>query len=65
MREAIRDKENYKHKYCNIIVNVDFDVQYCIIGIDSLIKNVVPQRPVPVMYIFSISILYVCNIFIN
>lgn len=34
-----RDKENYKHNYCNLILNVDFDMQYCIIGIDSLIKN--------------------------
>jgi len=35
-----RDKNEYKHKYCNIIKNYDFDRQYCIIGIDSLIKNI-------------------------
>jgi glycosyltransferase involved in cell wall biosynthesis len=34
----LRD-ETYEHKYCNKIVNVDFDKQYCIIGVDSLIYN--------------------------
>lgn len=29
----------YKHKYCNKIFNIDYNFQYCIIGIDSLILN--------------------------
>ena len=31
--------DTYVHKYCNYIVNNDYDTQYCIIGIDSLIFN--------------------------
>ena len=31
---------DYEHKYCNKIVNLDYDMQYCIIGIDSLIYNI-------------------------
>lgn len=31
--------ESYEHKYCNNIVNVDYDKQYCIVGFDSLIFN--------------------------
>ena len=34
-----RDEKIYKHKYCNKIVNLDYDKQYCIIGLDSLILN--------------------------
>ena len=34
-----RDTETYEHKYCNKIVNVDYDKQYCIIGFDSLLAN--------------------------
>jgi len=34
-----RDQDNWKHKYCNKIVNKDYDKQFCIIGFDSLIKN--------------------------
>ena len=29
----------YVHKYCNLLVNVDFKRQICIIGLDSLILN--------------------------
>lgn len=29
----------YQHKYCNEIKNVDYNKQYCIIGVDSLIYN--------------------------
>jgi glycosyltransferase involved in cell wall biosynthesis len=29
----------YEHKYCNKIVNLDYDKQYCIVGLDSLILN--------------------------
>lgn len=31
--------ENYVHKFCNKLVNLDYDKQYCIIGVDSLIFN--------------------------
>ena len=34
-----RDTETYEHKYCNKIVNLDYDKQYCIIGFDSLLAN--------------------------
>ena len=30
----------YQHKYCNTIVNIDHDKQYCIIGLDSLFINI-------------------------
>jgi len=30
---------NYVHKYCNLLVNVDFKKQICIVGLDSLILN--------------------------
>ena len=29
-------RENYEHKYCNKIINQDYDKQYCLIGIESL-----------------------------
>lgn len=35
----LRDPAVYTHKYCNLLVNVDFRKQICIIGIDSLISN--------------------------
>lgn len=35
-----RDQSNYDHKYCNIIVNNDYDKQFCIIGFDSLLANI-------------------------
>ena len=34
-----RDPNTYTHLYCNDIINTDFTKQYCIIGMDSLIKN--------------------------
>jgi hypothetical protein len=34
-----RDKNAYVHKYCNLLVNLDFKRQICIIGLDSLILN--------------------------
>jgi len=34
-----RDK-NYQHKYCNLLVNNDYETQYCIIGLDGLLKNI-------------------------
>lgn len=34
-----RDKDTYTHKYCNLLVNNDYKKQYCIIGLNSLIKN--------------------------
>ena len=33
-------EDSYEHKYCNQIVNVDYDKQYCIVGLDSLTKNI-------------------------
>lgn len=33
-------EESYEHKYCNKVVNVDYDKQYCIVGIDSLSMNI-------------------------
>lgn len=35
-----RDKTTFQHKYCNLIVNKDYQKQYGFIGIDSLIKNI-------------------------
>jgi len=35
-----RDQFTYKHKYCNLIVNNDYDIQICIIGFDSLLANI-------------------------
>jgi glycosyltransferase involved in cell wall biosynthesis len=32
--------ESYQHKYCNHLVNVDYDMQYCILGIDALNSNI-------------------------
>jgi glycosyltransferase involved in cell wall biosynthesis len=32
-------EETYEHKYCNKIINLDYDCQYCIVGLDSLLKN--------------------------
>ena len=34
-----RDPSTYQHNYCNELVNLDYDRQYCFIGIDSMIKN--------------------------
>jgi len=31
--------DSYVHKFCNLIINLDYDFQYCIIGINSLILN--------------------------
>ena len=35
-----RDINSYKHKYCNLIINNDYNMQYCIIGLDGLIKHI-------------------------
>jgi len=29
----------YEHRFCNDVVNVDFDKQYCILGLDTLIRH--------------------------
>lgn len=29
-------RKNYTHKYCNSIINLDYDKQFCIIGIETL-----------------------------
>ena len=34
-----RDQTTYQHKYCNLIINNDYDKQFCIIGLDSLIHE--------------------------
>lgn len=34
-----RNPSTYKHVYCNLLVNNDYDKQFCIIGLNSLIKN--------------------------
>jgi len=31
---------NYTHKFCNLLVNNDYKKQFCIIGLDGLIKNI-------------------------
>jgi glycosyltransferase involved in cell wall biosynthesis len=33
-------EDSYEHKYCNQVVNVDYDKQYCIVGLDSLTINI-------------------------
>jgi len=33
-------QHDYEHKYCNKIVNMDYDKQYCIVGIDSFLLNI-------------------------
>ena len=35
-----RDPKNYKHNFCNLLVNNDYKIQFCIIGLDGLIKNI-------------------------
>lgn len=32
--------ENYEHKFCNLLVNNDYETQYCIIGLDGLLKHI-------------------------
>jgi glycosyltransferase involved in cell wall biosynthesis len=32
--------DSYEHKYCNKVVNLDYDKQYCIVGLDSLSMNI-------------------------
>jgi glycosyltransferase involved in cell wall biosynthesis len=33
-------KENFEYKYCNSVLNFDFDKQYCILGYKALIDNI-------------------------
>ena len=35
-----RDAENYKHLYCNLLVNDGYKTQFCVIGIDGLLKHI-------------------------
>jgi len=35
-----RDPNTYSHKFCNLLVNTDYETQYCIIGLDGLLKNI-------------------------
>ena len=32
-------RENYQHKFCNKIINVNYKTQYCILGIDTFFLN--------------------------
>jgi glycosyltransferase involved in cell wall biosynthesis len=32
-------RKDYIHKYCNLIINLNYDKQYCIIGLENLYKN--------------------------
>ena len=32
-------RENYEHKFCNKIINVNYKTQYCIIGVDTFYLN--------------------------
>jgi len=34
-----RDINNYNYKYSNLVINDDYDCQYCIIGLDSLMHQ--------------------------
>jgi len=34
-----RDPVEYEHKFCNKVINLDFDKQYCIIGFDTFLSN--------------------------
>jgi len=34
-----RDPEQYEHRFCNLLVNPDYERQYCIIGLDGLLKH--------------------------
>ena len=36
----LRDSNNYEHKYCNLLVNLTYTRQFCIIGLDGLLKNI-------------------------
>jgi glycosyltransferase involved in cell wall biosynthesis len=33
-------EDSYEHKYCNKVVNMDYNKQYCIVGLDSLSMNI-------------------------
>jgi hypothetical protein len=35
-----RDPTTYTYKYCNLLVNSDYETQFCIIGLDELLKNI-------------------------
>jgi glycosyltransferase involved in cell wall biosynthesis len=34
-----RDPKTYSHKYCNSLVNLKYHTQYCIVGMDALLKH--------------------------
>jgi len=38
-RSQIWKRENYNYKYCNLVTNPNYEKQYCIIGLESLRKN--------------------------
>lgn len=38
-RKTDFDGNEYKNKFCNKLINTDYDKQYCIIGYDTLLRN--------------------------
>ena len=34
-----RDPEYYNHKFCNLLVNTEYETTFCIMGIDALLKH--------------------------
>jgi hypothetical protein len=39
-RSQIWKRKNYEYKYCNDVINLNYDKQYCIIGINTFLENV-------------------------
>ena len=37
--DNIWKRKNYTHKYCNNVLQYDYDKQFCILGVDTLYKN--------------------------
>lgn len=37
--KSVEDSGFYKHNYCNLLVNDDYDKQFCIINVESLMEN--------------------------
>jgi hypothetical protein len=35
-----RNTTTYQHKYCNLIINSDYNKQYCIVGLNQLFQNI-------------------------
>jgi glycosyltransferase involved in cell wall biosynthesis len=37
--KEIWKRDNYEHKYCNKIININYETQYCILGVETLLIN--------------------------